>query len=172
MFLNCKCITCIKAERSRRDDADENPAGRYQPSLVSAADIPVVRRPTASSTRRASRRHSATTANTVQCSSGEKHIQLSHHYKSFSDNFPQEFTLLSRRYESASPVGDHPCPRYDDLVPPSIHCRPISSSSGHHHHHNRLPSQPHPTGLRYEESTLDEHYDDDFDYAKKFHHHH
>ncbi|XP_055839822.1 coiled-coil domain-containing protein 170 [Episyrphus balteatus] len=41
----------------------------------------------------------------------------------------QEFTLLSRRFESASPVGDHPCPRYDDAIPPTTHCRPLRSSS-------------------------------------------
>lgn len=65
-------------------------------------------------------------------------------------NAHQEFTMLSRRYESASPVGEHPCPRYsDDLVPPSVHCRPLSavSTSGttaggvvlppaHHPHHS------------------------------------
>ncbi|KAH8271676.1 hypothetical protein KR044_000928 [Drosophila immigrans] len=48
----------------------------------------------------------------------------------------QEFTLLSKRYETASPVGDHPCPRYDDPVPPSNHCRPpreLSPPSMHHH---------------------------------------
>lgn len=85
----------------------------------------------------------------------------------------QEFTMLSRRYESASPVGDHPCPRYDDLVPPSIHCRPISSFSGHHHHHHRLTTQqqPHPNGQQYEESVLEEPFDGDFDYSKKGHHH-
>ncbi|XP_011213618.3 coiled-coil domain-containing protein 170 isoform X1 [Bactrocera dorsalis] len=36
----------------------------------------------------------------------------------------QEFTLLSKRYETTSPVGDHPCPRFDDPVPPTPHCRP------------------------------------------------
>ncbi|EDW90301.2 coiled-coil domain-containing protein 170 isoform X1 [Drosophila yakuba] len=36
----------------------------------------------------------------------------------------QEFTMLSKRYETASPVGDHPCPRFDDPIPPSSHCRP------------------------------------------------
>lgn len=66
-------------------------------------------------------------------------------------NAHQEFTLLSRRYESASPVGEHPCPRYaDDLVPPSVHCRPLSAVStngttgggvvlppAHHPHHHQ-----------------------------------
>ncbi|XP_037711203.1 coiled-coil domain-containing protein 170 isoform X1 [Drosophila subpulchrella] len=67
----------------------------------------------------------------------------------------QEFTMLSKRYETASPVGDHPCPRYDDPIPPSAHCRPprelsptptsfhhkatLHSGSSHHppseHHH-------------------------------------
>lgn len=59
----------------------------------------------------------------------------------------QEFTLLSKRYETASPVGDHPCPRFDDPVPPSSHCRPprelsppsaahhfVASASTHHSH--------------------------------------
>lgn len=40
----------------------------------------------------------------------------------------QEFTMLSKRYETASPVGDHPCPRFDDPIPPSSHCRPPRSS--------------------------------------------
>lgn len=56
----------------------------------------------------------------------------------------QEFTLLSKRYETASPVGDHPCPRFDDPVPPSAHCRPprelspphfVASASSTHHTH-------------------------------------
>ncbi|EDW55642.1 GM17078 [Drosophila sechellia] len=68
----------------------------------------------------------------------------------------QEFTMLSKRYETASPVGDHPCPRFDDPIPPSSHCRPprelsppptsfhhkatLHSGSSHHpppseHHH-------------------------------------
>ncbi|KAH8419394.1 hypothetical protein KR222_010367, partial [Zaprionus bogoriensis] len=59
----------------------------------------------------------------------------------------QEFTMLSKRYETASPVGDHPCPRFDDPVPPSSHCRPprelspptatphhFSHSHAHHAH--------------------------------------
>lgn len=63
--------------------------------------------------------------------------------------------MLSRRYEAASPVGEHPCPRYDDLIPPSVHCRPISSSPGHLR--------------RYEDSGLDDHFDDDFvDFTKKY----
>lgn len=57
----------------------------------------------------------------------------------------QEFTLLSRRYESVSPVGDHQCPRYEtDLIPPSSHCRPLSTSPG-----------------------LDERFDDEFECLKK-----
>lgn len=69
-------------------------------------------------------------------------------------NAHQEFTLLSRRYESASPIGEHPCPRYDDLIPPSTHCRPISSSPSHHIR-------------RYEDSGLDDHFDDDCEFLKK-----
>lgn len=65
--------------------------------------------------------------------------------------------MLSRRYESVSPVADHPCPRYDtDLIPPSNHCRPLSSSPGH----------PRP-GHRFDDSGLDEHFDDDFVMLKK-----
>ncbi|GAB0098460.1 coiled-coil domain-containing protein 170 [Sergentomyia squamirostris] len=71
-------------------------------------------------------------------------------------NAHQEFTLLSRRYESASPIGDHPCPRFEhDLIPPSGHCRPISSASPHHH-------------LRRFDDFHDEHFDDDFDFSKKY----
>lgn len=66
----------------------------------------------------------------------------------------KEFTMLSRRYESVSPVADHPCPRFEtDLMPPSTHCRPISSS----------PGNP----RRFDDSGLDEHFDDDFDILKK-----
>lgn len=66
----------------------------------------------------------------------------------------QEFTMLSRRYESVSPVADHPCPRYEtDLMPPSTHCRPLSSSPGNLR--------------RFDDSGLDEHFDDDFDILKK-----
>lgn len=62
----------------------------------------------------------------------------------------QEFTLLSRRYESASPVGDHPCPRYDeDPIPPTSHCRPptmhrtLSPSIGHlHSRHHQTHHRP------------------------------
>ena len=70
-------------------------------------------------------------------------------------NAHQEFTLLSRRYEAASPVVEHPCPRYDDLMPPPmVQCRPLSSSPGHIR--------------RYEDSGLDDHFDDDFDFHKKY----
>lgn len=64
--------------------------------------------------------------------------------------------MLSRRYESVSPVADHPCPRYDtDLIPPSNHCRPLSGSSPGHH------------PRRFDDSGLDEHFDDDFVMLKK-----
>lgn len=60
----------------------------------------------------------------------------------------QEFTLLSKRYETASPVGDHPCPRYDDPIPPSTHCRApryavtppltdLDATPSHSHGHNK-----------------------------------
>ncbi|KRF98262.1 uncharacterized protein Dwil_GK23776, isoform B [Drosophila willistoni] len=62
----------------------------------------------------------------------------------------QEFTLLSKRYETASPVGDHPCPRFDDPVPPSAHCRPPREVSPSHtfqqhksHHHNHRHGHSH-----------------------------
>lgn len=63
--------------------------------------------------------------------------------------------MLSRRYETVSPVhADHPCPRYEtDLIAPSTHCRPLSSSPGHHR--------------RFDDSGLDEHFDDDFLMLKK-----
>lgn len=68
--------------------------------------------------------------------------------------------MLSRRYESVSPVADHPCPRYEtDLIPPSSHCRPLSSSPGHGH------------ARRFDDSDdprrFDEHFDDDFVMLKK-----
>lgn len=64
--------------------------------------------------------------------------------------------MLSRRYESASPHVDHPhpCARFDDLMPPSAQCRPLSSSPSHH-------------VRRYEDSGLDDHFDDDFDFTSK-----
>lgn len=73
----------------------------------------------------------------------------------FHSLFLKEFTMLSRRYESVSPVADHPCPRYEtDLIPPSNHCRPLSGSS---------PGHP----RRFDDSGLDEHFDDDFLMLKK-----
>lgn len=60
--------------------------------------------------------------------------------------------MLSRRYEAVSPAAEHPCPRYEnDLIPP--HCRPLSSS----------PGNP----RRFDDSGLDEHFDDDFELLKK-----
>ncbi|KRF81964.1 uncharacterized protein Dvir_GJ19787, isoform B [Drosophila virilis] len=64
----------------------------------------------------------------------------------------QEFTLLSKRYETASPVGDHPCPRYDDPVPPTSHCRPprelspTTDSHLHSHAHGHAYSHQHLHG--------------------------
>ncbi|KAH8377706.1 hypothetical protein KR093_006716 [Drosophila rubida] len=58
----------------------------------------------------------------------------------------QEFTLLSKRYETASPVGDHPCPRYDDPVPPSSHCRApreLSPATALHHTPSHTLSHAH-----------------------------
>jgi hypothetical protein len=69
-------------------------------------------------------------------------------------NAHHEFTLLSKRYES--PAGDAACTPYDD--PPqtsssAAHCRPTSSTS--------------PSHRRYLDSGFD-HFDDDFEYSKKF----
>lgn len=73
---------------------------------------------------------------------------------SFIRKLTKEFTMLSRRYEAVSPVADHPCPRYEsDLIPPSTHCRPLSSSPGH--------------PRRFDDSGLDEHFDEDFVTSKK-----
>ncbi|XP_028898145.2 coiled-coil domain-containing protein 170 [Zeugodacus cucurbitae] len=70
----------------------------------------------------------------------------------------QEFTLLSKRYETTSPVGDHPCPRFDDPIPPTPHCRPPNdvelsgvpmyeeharSSHKHSHHHSTAEHHQH-----------------------------
>lgn len=62
--------------------------------------------------------------------------------------------MLSRRYESVSPLGDHACPRFEsELVPPSTRCRPLSSGS---------------TNIRrFDDSGLDDHFDDDLDFLKK-----
>jgi hypothetical protein len=73
-------------------------------------------------------------------------------------NAHHDFTLLSRRYENASPVADHSCPRFDDPIPPAIDCRPISSS---------------PTHIkRFTDSGFMEHhlytYDDDYEFGKKY----
>lgn len=62
--------------------------------------------------------------------------------------------MLSRRYESVSPIPDHPCPRYEaELIPPSIRCRPLSSSSGNLR--------------RFDDSGLDDHFDEDLEFLKK-----
>ncbi|XP_033236066.1 coiled-coil domain-containing protein 170 isoform X1 [Drosophila pseudoobscura] len=67
----------------------------------------------------------------------------------------QEFTLLSKRYETASPVGEHPCPRYDDPVPPSNHCRPPRdlSSPPPYHHKTTLHPHPHASGEHHHSSS-------------------
>ncbi|KAG4068837.1 hypothetical protein HA402_004985 [Bradysia odoriphaga] len=67
----------------------------------------------------------------------------------------QEFTTLSRRYDTTSPlVNEHPCPRFDELVPPTTQCRPLSSSSIHMR--------------RFDDSGMDDHFDDEFEFHKKF----
>lgn len=67
-------------------------------------------------------------------------------------NAHQEFTLLSRRYETSSPVPENNCPRFEEN-PPS-QCRPYSSGS--------------PTHRRYIDSGFDHHFEDDFEFSKKF----
>lgn len=80
-------------------------------------------------------------------------------------NAHQEFTLLSRRYESASPVAEH---RFDESIAPPIH-RPLSSSPGHQHQHHHPHNHNHHHHRRYEDSGYtDEHYDDDFEFTKKY----
>lgn len=70
-------------------------------------------------------------------------------------NAHQEFTLLSRRYETSSPVPENNCSRFDDPPPPSSsQCRPMSSTS--------------PTHRRYIDSGFDHHYEDEFEFSKKF----
>lgn len=69
-------------------------------------------------------------------------------------NAHQEFTLLSRRYET--PIPENPCPRYDEPGIPleNTQCRPVSSSPSVHHR-------------RFVDSGFD-HFDDDFEFSKKF----
>ncbi|KAH8273549.1 hypothetical protein KR018_000733 [Drosophila ironensis] len=57
----------------------------------------------------------------------------------------QEFTMLSKRYEAASPVGDHPCPRYDDPIPPTTHCRPPRDLSPPSFVHHKATTSHHPS---------------------------
>lgn len=71
-------------------------------------------------------------------------------------NAHQEFTLISRRYETSSPVpdGSGSCLRYDDVLQPSAsQCRPLSSSPSMHR--------------RFVDSGFDHHFEDD-DFSKKF----
>ena len=69
-------------------------------------------------------------------------------------NAHQEFTLLSRRYENASPIPDNPqCQRFDEPMPVA-QCRPMSSTESTH---NR----------RYIDSGFD-HFEDEFEFGKKF----
>lgn len=70
-------------------------------------------------------------------------------------NAHQEFTLLSRRYETSSPVPDNNCSRFDEPAPASSsQCRPMSSNS--------------PAHRRYIDSGFDHHFEDDLDFSKKF----
>lgn len=66
----------------------------------------------------------------------------------------KEFTTLHRRFDSTSPLVEHPCPRYDDHLPPPSHCRPMSSSPG--------------IIRRYEDSGLDDHFEEEFEFSKKY----
>lgn len=74
-------------------------------------------------------------------------------------NAHQEFTLLSRRYETSSPVAppENSCQRFDEPLPPSSagQCRPMSSTSPTHHR-------------RYIDSGFDHHFEDEFEFSKKF----
>lgn len=69
-------------------------------------------------------------------------------------NAHQEFTLLSRRYENASPIPENnaPCQRFDEPLPVAP-CRPISSTESTHHR-------------RYIDSGFD-HFEDDFEFSSK-----
>lgn len=70
-------------------------------------------------------------------------------------NAHQEFTLLSRRYETSSPVPEQNCSRFDEPPPTSSsQCRPMSSAS--------------PAHRRYIDSGFDHHFEDDFEFSKKF----
>jgi hypothetical protein len=68
-------------------------------------------------------------------------------------NAHSEFTLLSRRYETSSPVPENNCARFDEPPPSASQCRPMSSGSPHR---------------RYIDSGFDHHFEDDFEYGKKF----
>ncbi|KAL9929666.1 uncharacterized protein ACN427_012676 isoform 2-T2 [Glossina fuscipes fuscipes] len=51
----------------------------------------------------------------------------------------QEFTMLSKRYETASPLGEHACTRFDDRLPNNTHyhpphCTPTPNSTTLHGH--------------------------------------
>lgn len=66
-------------------------------------------------------------------------------------NAHQEFTLISRRYDTSSPVPDA---RYDEcLQASSSQCRPLSSSPSMHR--------------RFVDSGFDHNFEDD-DFSKKF----
>lgn len=97
----------------------------------------------------------------------------------------QEFTMLSKRYETASPIGDHPCPRFDDPIPPSNHCLPprytsattplemptLSRSHSHGRRHNR--SHKHCDPLEPDVTDVEEHHHRDHHHnAKDDHNHH
>lgn len=86
----------------------------------------------------------------------------------------QEFTLLSRRYESASPVGEHPCPRYED--PPSNHCRPprdISSPPSFHHRTAAATTlEAEVTATRHNHHSHNHHHHSTSGKSDHHHHHH
>lgn len=69
-------------------------------------------------------------------------------------NAHQEFTSLSRRYETSSPVPENNCSRFDEPPQTSSQCRPMSSTS--------------PSHRRYIDSGFDHHFEDEFEFSKKF----
>ena len=85
----------------------------------------------------------------------------------------QEFTLLSHKYEAASPVPT-PCPRYtsDHLHNvsglPSVSGGARNSAGGGGGHERRSTSPGGGNFKRFEDEFHEEHFDDEFDFSKKY----
>lgn len=75
-------------------------------------------------------------------------------------NAHQEFTLLSHKYEAASPIP--PCPRYSDH-PTGLPSVVGGAGSGH----CRSSVSPGQNMRRFDDFNED-HFDDDFDFGKKY----